>query len=155
MLELLDRPLGEYRGAVETGRYRWLAWEHEMPVGYIDCGTHDRWTTWEGGPDGRGVISTITVPSASIAYVVDPAVRHRGYCAAMLTELMALPDLAHIELFGAGVDPDNTGSTCCLRRAGFQVLDPEPDWEGTVYYVRSTSGASGHEADFCEPTRPG
>ena len=56
MLDLADRPLGEFRGAAETGRYRWLAWDQGTAVGYIDCGTYDRWATWEGGPGGRGVI---------------------------------------------------------------------------------------------------
>jgi RimJ/RimL family protein N-acetyltransferase len=140
MLDLLKRPLGEFRGAVETGRYRWLAWEHDRAVGYIDCGTHDRWTTWEGGSSGRGVISTILVPAASITYVVDPALRRRGYCVAMITELMALSDLTHIELFGAGVEPENIGSVRGLLRAGFQVLDPMPDWEGIVYYAGFRSG---------------
>lgn len=58
-----------------------------LAVGYIDCGTHDRWTTWEGGPRGRGVISEIVVPAGSITYVVDPALRCRitwigasGFC---------------------------------------------------------------------------
>ena len=36
MLDLADRPLGEFRGALETGRYRWLAWTSDRPVGYND-----------------------------------------------------------------------------------------------------------------------
>jgi hypothetical protein len=54
MLDRADPPLGEFRGAAETGRYRWLAWDRGTAVGYIDCGTYDRWTTWEGGPGGAG-----------------------------------------------------------------------------------------------------
>ena len=34
-------PLGEFRGAKETGRYRWLALDGELPVGYIDCGAYE------------------------------------------------------------------------------------------------------------------
>jgi hypothetical protein len=48
ILDLASRPLGKYRGAVETGRYAWLAWDRDTPVGFVDCGTTDRWTTWEG-----------------------------------------------------------------------------------------------------------
>jgi RimJ/RimL family protein N-acetyltransferase len=136
MLALADRPLGEFRGAIETGRYRWLAWKNEDAVGYIDCGTHDRWTTWEGGANGRGVIDTISVPSGSITYVVNPQQRRRGYGTAIVNTLMAHPEVAHIELFGAGVEPDNTGSVGCLVKAGFEPLNPEPDWEGIVYYVK-------------------
>ena len=135
VLDRADRPLGEFRGAVETGRYRWLAWGEDRPVGYIDCGTYDRWTTWEGGSRGRGVIETIGVPSGSIAYLVDPNLRRRGYCTAMIRLLLTLPDLAHIELFAAGVEPDNVGSVRALVNAGFHPLDPNPDFEGVVYHV--------------------
>lgn len=135
MLDLTDRPLGEFRGAMETGRHRWLAWRHDTAVGYIDCGTYDRWTTWEGGPGGRGVISTIYLPAGNISYAVDPAHRHRGYCVAMITAAMAMPQLAHIALFTAGAEPTNAASVRCLLKAGFQPLDPEPDWEGIVYYT--------------------
>ena len=134
MLDRADRPLGGFRGATETGRYRWLARDQGTAVGYIDCGTYDRWATWEGGPGGRGVIGVIPVPAGSISYVVDPARRRRGYCAAMVAAVMAMPDLTGIELFVAGVEPANAGSVGCLRRAGFVPLDPEPDWEGVVYY---------------------
>jgi hypothetical protein len=63
MLDLADAPLGVFRGAVETGRYRWLGWEEGRPVGYIDCGVHERWTTWEGGPAGCGVLGEIPGPA--------------------------------------------------------------------------------------------
>ena len=88
-LELADRPLGEFRGARETGRYRWRAWEDDRAVGYIDCGTYDRWTTWEGGPDGRGVLATIPAPSGAISYVVDAALRRRAHGTTMIGRLVA------------------------------------------------------------------
>lgn len=71
-------------------------------VGHIDCGTHDQWATWEGGPGGRGVIGTIDIPAGSIGYVVDPALRRRGYCTAMAGAVLAMPELDHVELFAAG-----------------------------------------------------
>jgi RimJ/RimL family protein N-acetyltransferase len=148
VLDLAGRPLGEYRGAVETGRYNWLAWEHdtagntEAAVGYIGCGTYDRWTTWEGGPAGRGVTGAIGVPAANISYVVDPALRRRDYGTAMIAVLMAQPELAHIALFGAGVEPANAGSVGCLLKNGFRLLDPEPDADGVVYYVNRRSSGS-------------
>jgi RimJ/RimL family protein N-acetyltransferase len=145
MLDLADRPLGEFRGAVETGRYRWLGWDGGKAVGYVDCGTYDRWAVWEGGPDGRGVIEAVPVAAAAIAYVVDPALRRRGYCAAMLRAVMATSELRDIGLFTAGVEPENAGSIECLRRVGFRALHPEPDWEGIVYYGRS--GAPGDLPD--------
>lgn len=135
MLDLAGRPLSEFRGATETGRHHWLAWANGTAVGYIDCDTYDRWTTWEGGPGGRGVTATIPVSSAGIAYVVDPAQRRRGYGTAMVSAVTAMPELAHVELFAAGVEPENAASVGCLRKAGFRPLNPEPDWEGIVYYA--------------------
>jgi RimJ/RimL family protein N-acetyltransferase len=137
MLDLAGRPLGEFRGAVETGRYRWLGWDCEKAVGYVDCGTYDRWAVWEGGAHGRGVIETVPVAAAAIAYVVDPALRRRGYCAAMVRALMGTAELRDVGLFTAGVEPGNAGSIECLRKVGFRPLPPEPDWEGIVYYGRS------------------
>jgi len=136
MLDWARRPLGEFRAAAETGRYRWLAWDRGTAVGYIDCGTYDRWTTWEGGPGGRGVISAMSIPAGAISYVVDPALRRRGYCAAMVAAVLAMPELGYIQLFAAGVEPANVGSADCLRKAGFQPLNPGPDWEGVVCYCR-------------------
>ncbi|MGD0395058.1 MAG: GNAT family N-acetyltransferase [Acidimicrobiales bacterium] len=136
-LELADAPLGEFRGAQETGRHRFLAWDKDVPVGYVDCGTFDRWATWDGGPDGRGVVSVIDAPSGSIAYVTDPALRRRGHGVDMILSLMQVPPLAHVSLFAAGIEPENTASVLCLLSAGFRPLDPAPDWEGIVYYARS------------------
>jgi RimJ/RimL family protein N-acetyltransferase len=136
MLDLADRPLGEFRGAAETGRYRWLAWEGDTAVGYIDCGTYDRWTTWDGGPGGGRVTGTIDLPAGSISYVVDPALRCRGYATAMITAAMTMPELAHVALFTAGIEPANTASAGCLIKAGFEPLHSGPDWEGIVYYAR-------------------
>ena len=133
--DLADTPLGGFRGAQETGHYLFLAWDGNAPVGYIDCGTSDRWTTWEGGPVGRGVVSVIDAPSASLAYVTDPARRRRGYGVGTVTLLMRVPELEHVALFAAGIEPGNTASVRCMGSAGFEPLDPVPDWEGIVYYA--------------------
>jgi len=135
-LELADAPLGEFRGAQETGRYRFLAWDKGVPVGYVDCGTCDRWATWEGGPGGRGAVNIIDEPSGGIAYVTDPALRRRGYALEMILSLMRVPSLVHVSLFAAGIEPENTASAQCLLSAGFHPLDPVRDWEGIVYYAR-------------------
>jgi RimJ/RimL family protein N-acetyltransferase len=141
ILDLAGSPPGEFRGATETGRYEWLAWDRDTAAGYIGATTTDRWTTWDGSPGGRGVTSTIPVPAANISYVVDPALRRRGYGTAMISALMTHPALAHVLLFVAGVEPANTGSVQCLLSNDFQPLDPEPDWEGTVYYAKLKTSA--------------
>lgn len=142
ILDLRKRPLGEYRGAVETGRYSWLAWDGDTAVGYVGCDTYDRCTTWDGSPDGRGVVKTLPVPTANLSYVVDPALRREGYGTSIIAALMASSQITHVSLFVAGVEPANTGSISCLLKNGFQPLDPAPDWEGTVYYARERPAAS-------------
>ncbi len=54
MLAPDDRCVGTtFRGARQTGCYRYLALAGGTPVGYIDCGTFDRCTVYGGeGPDG-------------------------------------------------------------------------------------------------------
>jgi RimJ/RimL family protein N-acetyltransferase len=136
VLDLADRALGEHRGAIETGRYGWTVWDRDELIGYVDCGTTDRWTTWDGGPNGKGVVATLPVASGNLAYVVDPTKRRQGYGTTMITTLLSLRELAHIELFAAGVEPVNVASVGCLRAAGFEPLDSQPDWEGIVYYVK-------------------
>jgi RimJ/RimL family protein N-acetyltransferase len=62
--------------------------------------------------------------------------RDQGYGTSVIAALLNCPQLAHISLFVAGVEPDNAGSISCLLKNGFQPLDPTPDWEGTVYYAK-------------------
>ena len=81
-------------------------------------------------------VSVIDEPSGSIAYVTDPALRRRGHAADMILSLMQVPPLAHVSLFAAGIEPENTASVHCLLSAGFHPLNPVPDWEGIVYYAR-------------------
>lgn len=138
-MALLDAPLRKFRGARETRRHRFVAWDGECPVGYIDCGTYDGWATWDGSTGGRGVTAVIKVPSAAIAYVVNPMLRRRGYGVEMIHALTRQPELENVGLFGAGVEPQNLASIRCLRSAGFSPLDSVPDWEGIVYYVRQRS----------------
>ncbi len=78
---------------------------------------------------------TIDEPSAAIAFVVDPARRGCGYANAMITRLVAQPELDEITLFGAGVEPDNVASVRTLAGAGFHPLGTEPDCEGIIYFV--------------------
>jgi hypothetical protein len=58
----------------------------------------------------------------------------------MITAMTAMPELAQVELFAAGVEPENTASVGCLRKAGFRPLRREPDWEGIVYYTSFRAG---------------
>lgn len=137
MLDLGKHLVGtEFRGAIQTGVYRYLAESEGRPVGYIDCGTFDRWTTYAGeGPDGPVITESIELPAGAIAFVVDPVLRGQGVCRDMITALMARPELAFIRVFGAGVEPENLASIRCLQAAGFRSLSSEPDFEGTLYLL--------------------
>ena len=136
MLEHGERTVGEtFRGAVQTSAHRYLAHVHGRPCGYVDCGTFDRCTVY-GGEDERGpiVIGTLHVPTGSIAFVVDPALRGRGVGREMLDALFRRPELRPVELFEAGVEPENVRSRRCLERAGFRLRSRQPDFEGMLYY---------------------
>lgn len=136
MLDLSERTVGEtFRGAVQTAAHHYLAEIDDRAVGYIDCGTFDRVTVYGGeGPDGPIITESIEVMTGSIAFAVDPAARRRGVGRRMIAALLARPELAFVELFEAGVEPENVACRRCLERAGFCPRSPEPDYEGFLYY---------------------
>ena len=72
--------------------------------------------------------------TGSIAFVIDPALRGRGLGRAMIATLTVRPELRLVELFEAGVEPQNIASRRCLEAAGFQLRSVEPDFEGMLYY---------------------
>jgi RimJ/RimL family protein N-acetyltransferase len=82
----------------------------------------------------------LPLPTANIDYMVDPALRRQGYGISVIAALLTCPQLAHLSLFVAGVEPANIGSVSFLLKNGFQPFDPTPDWEGTVYYAKGSSG---------------
>ena len=59
---------------------------------------------------GRGVVATIAVHTGSIAFVIDPALRGRGHATEEIKQLLRLPELGHVGMFAAGVEPDNVPS---------------------------------------------
>jgi RimJ/RimL family protein N-acetyltransferase len=144
MLDHGGRAVGEtFRGAVQTAAHHYLAEVNRRAVGYIDCGTFDCATVYGGeGADGPIITDSIDVATGSIAFAVDPAVRRRGVGRVMIAALLARPELAFVELFEAGVEPENVACRRCLEAAGFCVRSPEPDYEGFLYY-RATGPAGG------------
>lgn len=138
MMALDDRLIGEeFRGAVQTGAVRYLAVREERPVGYVDCGTFDRWSVYDGtDPDAPVIRETRDVATGYLALCVDPALRGQGIGRALLAALVARPELAGVRRFAAGVDTDNHACRRCLAAAGFHPDTPEPDYEDMLYYVR-------------------
>ncbi len=137
MLEHGARAAGTvFRGARQTGAHHYLALSADTPVGYIDCGTFDRCTICAGeGPQGPITTETINATTGAIAFVIDPGLRGRGLGRAMIAALLDRPELFAVELFEAGVEPENTASRHCLQTAGFWLYSPEPDFEGMLYYT--------------------
>ncbi len=135
----------EYRGAIQTGSFRYVAEFDGRLVGYIDCGTYDRYTEYQGeGAAGPIIVDSIEAPAGALAFVVDPARRGRGIGRAMIGALMLQPQVAFVALFEAGVEPENLASRRCLAAAGFTLRSEEPDFEGFLYYlVRRDGGALG------------
>jgi RimJ/RimL family protein N-acetyltransferase len=52
----------------------------------------------------------------------------------MIRALTGHADLAAVELFEAGVEPENVASRRCLEAAGFELRSVGPDVEGMLYY---------------------
>jgi hypothetical protein len=57
----------------------------------------------------------------------------------MIATLMRRPELGFVELFEAGVEPENTASRRCLDAAGFRLRSGQPDCEGMLYYEAESS----------------
>lgn len=141
MLDVSARTVGQpFRGAVQTAAVHYLARVDGDPVGYLDCGTFDRWSVYAGeGPDGPIIVETRDIPTGYLALCVDPARRGHGIGRAMLAALPRRPELAGVQRFAAGVDADNHPSRRCLHAAGFRPDRAEPDFEDILYYVHDRS----------------
>jgi GNAT superfamily N-acetyltransferase len=136
MLALGEGAVGEvFGGAVQTGAQRYLAHADGRPIGYIDCGTFDRCTVYGGeGPAGPIILESIEAPTGSIAFVIDPRLRRRGLGAKMIAALIGRSELRFLELFEAGVEPENVTSRRCPQASGVELRSERADFEGMLYY---------------------
>lgn len=136
MLALAERSAGTmFRGARRIDGHQYLALADGAPAGYIDCGTFDRCTVYGGeGPYGPIILETIDAVTGAIAFVIAPQLRGRGLGRAMIAAMIARSELRDVELFEAGVEPQNTASRHCLEAAGFEQGSARPDVEGMLYY---------------------
>jgi RimJ/RimL family protein N-acetyltransferase len=126
----------EFRGRRVLRNHTWLAWDEDVPVGYLGGEVYDRWARYDGSDPERPRVSQAEPgPAMGSAYVVDPARWRRGYGAAMLRAWVAHPEVADVRLFALGIDADNDASRRCAEAAGFVPDSPLPDWEGTVHHL--------------------
>ena len=122
----------EFRGRRVLRARTHLALDEEgAPVAQIGGEVYDRWTTWD--PATERVISTDPRRTVGAAYVVDPARRGRGHGRATLRAFVSAPELADVEQFVLGIEPDNAASLAAAAAAGFEPLSTEPDAEDMVY----------------------
>jgi RimJ/RimL family protein N-acetyltransferase len=128
------RPGEEFRGRTVLRSHGWIAEDAGTPVAYIGGDVYDRWVRYHG--EGAPVDGEIAVVSMGLGYLVDPARWRRGYGVRAIEAVVAHPDTADVELFFCGIDADHVASRRCASRAGFQQLDPAPDFEDVVYYHR-------------------
>ena len=120
----------EFRGAMQTGAFRYLARADGAPFGYVDCGTFVA-----PGSDGL---------TGSIAFAVDPQARGRGLGRAMLAALVSTPELASVAVFEARRRPGERRVAALLgggtvrahlrraRRRGAAVLPPASPLNGLI-----------------------
>jgi RimJ/RimL family protein N-acetyltransferase len=118
------RGIGEmFRGRRVLRTHSWAGCDAAGEVVALVGGeVYDRWRRPGDGP------------SMGLAYVVAPALWGRGVGAAALRALVTAPAVADVAVFFAGVEPANVASARCAMRAGFVLDDPEPDFEGFVFY---------------------
>ena len=136
MLAHAERAVGtDFRGARQTAADHFLALADGVPVGYVDCGTFDRCAVYGGeGDDGPIILETIEAVTGAIAFTIDPARRREGLATLMIGALIDHPDLSTVELFEAGVEPENHASRRTLEACAFHLRSPEPDCEEMLYY---------------------
>jgi len=134
-VRLLDERPGEFRGRQVLRSHGWLAYEAgEEAVAHVGGEVYDRWVRYHGEDEPlTGEIRAVTM---GLGYVVDPARWRQGYGRAAIEAVLAHPDVADVELFCCGIDADNTASRRCAESAGFELADPVPDFEETLYYQR-------------------
>jgi RimJ/RimL family protein N-acetyltransferase len=124
-----------FRGARRIDSHHYLALADGTPAGYIDCGTFDRCTVYGGeGPNGPIIVERIGAVTGAIAFVIAPELRGHGLGRAMIGSMVARPELRDVELFEAGVEPQNAASGRCLEASGFELSSERPDFEGMLYY---------------------
>jgi len=133
-VRLIAAPAGAtFEGRIVTGRRMWVALAGagepgDEPVGFVDAETYDRAPDWLGGH------AASARSSAGLAWVVAPARRRAAIGSAMLRAALHHPEVAHVGVAFAGIEPANEASVALARRIGMTPRT-EPDDEGVVYFA--------------------
>jgi RimJ/RimL family protein N-acetyltransferase len=122
----------EFRGRRVLRAHSYVAVDDDgAAVAQIGGDVYDRWTQWD--PATERVTAVDSRRTMGAAYVVDPQRWGRGHGGAALRALVGAAELADVEQFVLGIEPDNAASLGVARSAGFQPLTTEPDAEDMVY----------------------
>jgi RimJ/RimL family protein N-acetyltransferase len=125
----------EFRGRRVLRSHTYVALDDDgAPVAQIGGDVYDRWTLWD--PATERVTRADERRTMGAAYVVDPQRWGRGHGRATLRALVDVAELADVEQFVLGIEPDNAASLGVARGAGFVPLTTEPDAEDMVYLHR-------------------
>jgi len=121
-----------FRGMTVLRAHSFVALDDEgAPVAHIGGDVYDRWTTWD--PAAERVTAVDPRRTMGAAYVVDPQRWGEGHGRATLRAFVAADELADVEQFVLGIEPDNAASLGVARCAVFRPLTTEPDAEDMVY----------------------
>ena len=118
----VERPSQRYLDYVATTprQYACVAYEGDVAVGFIVFGLEDE-------------------EPASFMFFVRPDLRHQGYGKRILATALVAPEVADIDVWEAGVEPDNVASRRCLEAIGFTDQGRDPEWSDYLRYVYERS----------------
>jgi RimJ/RimL family protein N-acetyltransferase len=134
---LAEQPGEWFRGRLVLRAHAWLALEDDEPVAFVGGEVYDRWVRYHGeGADGPLLSDEDRRVAIGLAYAVDPARWGRGHGRGALLAVVAHPEVADVALFSCGIDADNLASQRCCEAAGFRLVDPTPDHEDMLYFLR-------------------
>ena len=125
----------QFRGRRVLRAHSWVALADDgAPVAQVGGDVYDRWTLWD--PATEQVTATFAGRAMGAAYVVDPHRWGQGFGSATVRALVGADELADVEQFVLGIEPDNAASLGVARSAGFTPLTDQPDAEDMVYLRR-------------------
>ncbi|MFF5995104.1 GNAT family N-acetyltransferase [Lysinibacillus sp. KU-BSD001] len=85
-----------------------------------------------GQPVGMIMVETENDFIGSVALVVKPSLRKKGYGRLIIEKTMLLPEMSVIKKWFAGIEADNFACIKCFQSIGYKLENTQPDEDG--YY---------------------
>jgi RimJ/RimL family protein N-acetyltransferase len=95
--------------------FAWMVYDEGTPIGHIQVDIKE---------NGMGYIG----------FVINPALRRRGYGKRMLTEFLVRPEISQVDRIIGEVESENIASVRCLLAAGFTPVNHLPTDKGFLRY---------------------